>query len=284
MIVITGANGRLGRLIVRGLAARIGAEHTIAAVRTPAKAEDLVALGVQVRQADYDRPKTLAEAFAGAEKVLLISGSEVGRRVGQHQAVIDAAKRAGVPHLLYTGILGGPEADFPLAHEHKLTERAILESGLTHTFLRHGWYSENYTENLATVLTNKVIVGNAGEGRVASATRQDFAEAAVAVLSTDGHDNTAYELSGDEAWSLPEYAAEISRQSGTPIAYQEVPAATHKEILLGAGLSEPWADTLVTVDDAIARGLLARRTGDLARLIGRPTTPIADSIAAGLRV
>ncbi|HEY9524488.1 MAG TPA: SDR family oxidoreductase, partial [Thermopolyspora sp.] len=258
MIVITGANGRLGRLIVRGLAARIGAEHTIAAVRTPAKAEDLVALGVQVRQADYDRPKTLAEAFAGAEKVLLISGSEVGRRVGQHQAVIDAAKRAGVPHLLYTGILGGPEADFPLAHEHKLTERAILESGLTHTFLRHGWYSENYTENLATVLTNKVIVGNAGEGRVASATRQDFAEAAVAVLSTDGHDNTAYELSGDEAWSLPEYAAEISRQSGTPIAYQDVPAATHKEILLGAGLSEPWADTLVTVDDAIARGLLAR--------------------------
>ena len=284
MIVITGANGRLGRLIVRGLAARIGAEHTIAAVRTPAKAEDLVALGVQVRQADYDRPKTLAEAFAGAEKVLLISGSEVGRRVGQHQAVIDAAKRAGVPHLLYTGILGGPEADFPLAHEHKLTERAILESGLTHTFLRHGWYSENYTENLATVLTNKVIVGNAGEGRVASATRQDFAEAAVAVLSTDGHDNTAYELSGDEAWSLPEYAAEISRQSGTPIAYQDVPAATHKEILLGAGLSEPWADTLVTVDDAIARGLLARRTGDLARLIGRRTTPIADSIAAGLRV
>lgn len=279
MIVVTGAGGKLGHLVVRGLVARIGAEGVVAAARTPAKAEDL---GVEVRQADYDRPETLDTALAGATKVLLISGSEVGRRVRQHRAVIDAAKRAGVAHLVYTSLLGCPNADFPLAEEHKATEQAIVESGLTYTFLRNGWYSENYTENLAPVLAHKALVRNAGEGRVASATREDYAAAGVVVLTTDGHEGAVYELSGDEAWSYAEFAAEVSRQSGVSISYQDVPAATHKEILLGAGLPEPVADVIVSGDDAVSRGLLSLRTGDLSRLIGRPTTPIADSIAKAL--
>lgn len=283
MIVITGATGRLGRLVVPALAERIGADDVVAAVRDTAKAEDLAALGVQVRVADYDRPDTLEAAFAGADKILLISGSEVGRRVAQHQAVIDAAKAAGVPHLLYTGVLGGPEADFPLAAEHKATEQAILDSGLTYTFLRNGWYSENYTDNLATVLQAGAVVGSAGDGRTASATRRDFAEAAVAVLAGEGHENQAYELSGDEAWTLAEYAAEVSRQSGKEIVYRDLAPAEHEKFLVGAGIPEMFASILVSTDDAVRRGLLAVGDGALSRLIGRPTTPIADSIADGLK-
>ncbi|MGY5030451.1 SDR family oxidoreductase [Streptomyces sp. 900116325] len=281
-IVVTGATGELGRLVVDELLATVPASETAAVVRDKEKAAGLAARGVELRIADYDRPETLSDAFKAGDRVLLISGNEVGRRVPQHTAVIDAAKAAGVAQLAYTGVLGGPEADFRLAAEHKVTERLILDSGLPHTFLRNGWYTENYTANLAPVLAHGAVVSNAGEGRVASATRADYAAAAAAVLTGEGHLGKAYELSGDVAWSLAEYAAEVSEATGKEIAYNGVPAAVHQEILVGAGLPEEFAAILVDVDEAIARGLLAGTNGDLARLLGRPTTPLAETVAAAV--
>ncbi|MFI1588560.1 SDR family oxidoreductase [Streptomyces halstedii] len=281
-IVVTGATGALGRLVVEHLLATVPAERITAVVRDKEKAAEVAARGVEIRVADYDRPETLADAFRAGDRVLLISGSEVGRRVAQHTAVIDAAKTAGVAQLAYTGILGGPDADFLLAAEHKETERLILASGLPHTFLRNGWYTENYTANLAPVLAHGAVVGNAGDGRIASASRADFAAAAVAVLTGEGHLGAAYELSGDTAWSLDEYAAQVAVATGKEITYSRVPAAAHQEILVGAGVPEAFATILVDVDEAIGRGLLAGTSGDLARLIGRPTTPLADTVASAV--
>ncbi|MFD5765233.1 NAD(P)H-binding protein [Streptomyces sp. NPDC127049] len=285
-IVVTGATGQLGRLVVDALLAdpAVPAGSVAAVVRDKEKAAGLADRGVELRIADYSRPETLAGAFEAGDRVLLISGSEVGRRVPQHAAVIDAAKAAGVAQLAYTGVLGGPDADFDLAAEHKETEALILASGLPYTFLRNGWYSENYTANLAPVLAHGAVVANAGEGRVASASRADYAAAAAAVLTgpASEHLGRAYELSGDEAWSLAEYAAEVAARSGREIAYTNVPAAAHLEILTGAGVPEFFAAILVDVDEAIARGALAVRTGDLARLTGRPTTPIGTTIGEAL--
>ncbi|MFD8969522.1 SDR family oxidoreductase [Streptomyces sp. NPDC059568] len=283
-IVVTGATGHLGRLVVESLlAADVPAGGIVAVARSEEKAAALVARGVELRLADYDRPETLAGAFGAGDRVLLISASEPGKRVPQHTAVIEAARAAGVAQLAYTGVLGGPEADFDLAADHKETERLILASGLPYTFLRNGFYTEVYTENLAPVLEHGAVVANAGEGRIGTAARADYAAAAAAVLTGDGHLNTAYELSGDTAWSFAEYAAELSRQTGRTIAHSDVPGETRLEILTGAGVPEPFAAILVDVDHAIERGRLAGGTGDLARLTGRPTTPLADSITEALK-
>ncbi|MBO1334938.1 SDR family oxidoreductase [Streptomyces sp. VRA16 Mangrove soil] len=283
-LVVTGATGQLGRLVVEGLlAAGVPAQDIAAVVRSKEKGAELAARGVELRIADYSAPETLTGAFRSGDRVLLISGSEVGRRVPQHRAVIDAAKAADVALLAYTGVLGGPDADFSLADEHKATEQAILDSGLPYTFLRNGWYHENYTANLAPVLAHGAVVASAGEGRVASASRADYAAAAVAVLTGEGHENATYELSGDVAWSLAEYAAEVARQSGQEVTYRAVTPEENRQMLVGAGVPEAFADVLVGVDAAIERGLLARRNGDLARLIGRPTTPVADAVAEALK-
>ncbi|MER7397629.1 SDR family oxidoreductase [Streptomyces sp. NPDC000151] len=282
-IVVTGATGQLGRLVIEELLARVPAEQVAAVVRDRAKASSIAARGVEIRVADYGKPETLAGAFRPGDVVLLISGSEVGQRTAQHTAVIDAAKAAGVARLAYTGVLGGPTADFRLADEHKVTEQAILDSGLTYTFLRNGWYNENYTAQIPTQLEHGVV-GSAGDGRVGSAARADYAAAAAVVLTTEGHDNATYELSGDDAWTLAEYAAELSRQSGKEVAYTDLPAEDLKAVLAGAGVPDAMAEILVDVDtSAIRRGLLQGGSGDLSRLIGRPTTPIADSIATALK-
>ncbi|MFD4135484.1 SDR family oxidoreductase [Streptomyces goshikiensis] len=281
-IVVTGATGALGRLVVEELLGRVPADRLAVVVRNKEKAADLAERGIDVRIADYDDAASLAGAFHAGDRVLLISGSEVGRRVPQHTAVIEAAKSAGVAQLAYTGILGGPKADFELAAEHKVTEQAILDSGLPYTFLRNGWYHENYTGNLGTVLEHGAVVGSAGAGRVASAARADYAAAAAVVLTGDGHLGRVYELSGDTAWSLEEYAAEVAAQAGREVAYTEVPAEAHLSILTGAGLPEGFAALLVDVDAAISRGRLAGTGGDLSRLIGRPTTPVSEAIAGAL--
>lgn len=283
-IVVTGATGHLGRLVIDSLlAGGTPAGQVVAAVRNQEKARDLAERGVELRAADYDRPETLAGTFRAGDRVLLISASDVGRRVRQHAAIIDAATAAGVAQLAYTGVLGGPEADFRLADEHKATEQLILDSGLPYTFLRNGWYSEVYTESLAQTLKAGAVVSNADDGRVASAARQDYASAAAAVLTGEGHLGRAYELSGDTAWSFAEYAAEISRQSGTTVVHNAVSVDAHIQIFVEAGLPPELAEILAEVDTAIGRGLLARRTGDLARLIGRPTTPLVESVAAALK-
>ncbi|MEV5278575.1 SDR family oxidoreductase [Streptomyces sp. NPDC051994] len=281
-IVVTGATGALGRLVIDELLTRVPASEVAAVVRDKEKAAGPAARGVELRIADYSEPATLAGAFRAGDRVLLISGSEVGQRVPQHTAVIEAAKAAGVAQLAYTGILGGPGADFALAAEHKATEQLILDSGLPYTFLRNGWYTENYTANLAPVLAHGAVVSNAGEGRIASAARADYAAAAAAVLTGDGHLGRAYELSGDAAWSLAEYAAEVAAASGKAISHTPLTPEAHLAVLTGAGVPAAFAEILVDVDHAIERGLLAATSGDLARLIGRPTTPLAASVRAAV--
>jgi NAD(P)H dehydrogenase (quinone) len=283
-IVVTGATGHLGRLVIADLLERGVAPAGIAAVvRDADKAADLAAGGVEVRVADYDTPASLKGAFAAGDRVLMISGNEVGRRIPQHTAVVDVAAEAGVALLVYTGVLGGPAADFILADEHKATEEHILASGLPYVFLRNGWYTEVYTANLPAVLEHGVVIGNAGDGRVASAARADYAAASAAVLTGEGHENRAYDLSGDTAWSFPDYAATVAELSGREVAYHDVTAAERQEILAGVGVPADFAAVLVDVDRAIERGLLGGTSGELSRLIGRPTTPLRETVAVELR-
>ncbi|MFD4399228.1 SDR family oxidoreductase [Kitasatospora sp. NPDC058397] len=281
MYVVTGATGQLGRLVVEGLLAAVPASEVAVAVRSAEKAADLAARGVAVRVVDYDDPASLAGAFAAGDRVLLISGSEVGRRIPQHRAVVDAARAADVALFAYTSAPGA--ATFRLADEHKATEELIRESGLPSVLLRNGWYTENYLGDAAGTVARGVVLGSAGDGRVATAPRKDYADAAVAVLLGEGHEGRVYELSGDAAWSLAELAAELALVSGQPVAHQDVAPAEHLAALVGAGLPEGFAEVLVDVDAGIARGELAGTPGDLARLIGRPTVPLAESVRAALQ-
>ncbi|WP_435216247.1 SDR family oxidoreductase [Streptomyces sp. bgisy034] len=281
-IVVTGATGHLGRHVVEQLLEKVPADQVTAVVRTPEKATDLAERGVKLAVADYSAPATFEGLFAAGDKVLLISGSEVGNdRVGQHKAVIDAAKAAGVALLAYTSAPGSLTA--ALADDHRGTEKALLESGLPYTLLRNGWYHENYTENLAPVLEHSAVTHAAGAGRVSSASRADYAAAAVAVLTGEGHENQTYELGGDVAWSFAEYAAELSRQTGKEIAENPVSVEAFTGILAGAGLPEPVAAIIAGVDACVEKGELVVDSGDLSRLAGRPTTPISEAIAAGLK-
>jgi NAD(P)H dehydrogenase (quinone) len=280
-IAVTGATGKLGRLVIDSLIKRGAAPNDIvAAVRDTGKAADLDARGVRVRQADYDRPETLATAFAGVERLLLISGSEVGRRVPQHVAVIDAAKEAGVRFLAYTSGLRADTTPLGLAAEHRATEEAIRASGIPFALLRNSWYTENYTQQIGTVLTSGALLGSAGEGRIAAATRADYAAAAAAVLLSG--EAGVFELGGDEPFTLAEFAAEVTRQTGTPVAYRDLPVGEYQAVLVGAGVPEAFAAVLAETDAAIARGALDTDSGDLRRLIGRATTPLADAVATAL--
>ncbi|WP_393079594.1 SDR family oxidoreductase [Streptomyces sp. LN704] len=281
-IVVTGATGHLGRHVVEGLLERVPADRITAVVRDPEKAAGFAARGVRIAVADYNRPETFGTVFSAGDKVLLISGNEFDKgRVHQHQVVLDAAKAAGVALFAYTSAPGSLTA--ALADDHRDTERAIADSGITYALLRNGWYNENYTENLAPVLEYGAVTQAAGEGRIAPAARADYAAAAVAVLTGEGHENKTYELSGDTAWSFAEYAAEVAKQSGKEIAYHPVSVEAFTGILAGAGLPEPLAAIIAGVDASIEKGELAVTSGDLSRLTGRPTTPIAESIAAALK-
>ncbi|MGJ5754020.1 NAD(P)H dehydrogenase (quinone) [Streptomyces puniciscabiei] len=281
-IVVTGATGHLGRHVVEQLLEKVPAEQITAVVRDEAKAADFAARGVKLAVADYNAPETFDGLFAAGDKVLLISGNEFDKgRVRQHQVVIDAAKAAGVALLAYTSAPGSLTA--ALADDHRATEEVLLTAGLPYTLLRNGWYHENYTENLAPVLEHGAVVQAAGDGRVSSAARADYAAAAVAVLTGEGHENRTYELGGDEAWSFAEYAAELSRQTGKEIAYSPVSVEALAGILTGAGLPGPLAAILAGVDASIEKGELVVSSGDLSRLIGRPTTPLADAVSAALK-
>jgi len=281
-IVVTGATGHLGRHVVEQLLEKVPAEQITAVVRTPEKAADFAARGVRIAVADYNAPETFDDLFASGDKVLLISGNEFDKgRVGQHKVVLDAAKAAGVALFAYTSAPGSLTA--ALADDHRATEQVILESGVTYALLRNGWYHENYTEQLAPALEHGAVVQAAGEGTVASASRADYAAAAVAVLTGEGHENKTYELSGDEAWGFAEYAAELSKQTGKEIAYNPVSLEAYSGILTGAGMPGPLVAILASVETSIEKGELAVTTGDLSRLAGRPTTPLSEAIAAALK-
>jgi NAD(P)H dehydrogenase (quinone) len=283
MYVISGAGGHLGRLVVAGLLERVPAERIVAATRKPEAVADFAARGVQVRVADFDEPDTLPAAFDGAERLLLISTDSVGRRLPQHKAAVEAAAGAGVGHLIYTSILHADTTHIRLAPDHRATEEIIAGSGVPHTFLRNSWYVENYEQRVRQGAESGVIVGSVGDGRVASATRADYAAAAVAVLTLDRTPDPVYELSGDTAWSFPELAAEVSRIAGREVRYQDLSPAEYRTVLLDAGLPEPVAETVAGLDSDIAGGALDATPGQLRELIGRPTTPLAETLEELLR-
>ncbi|MFJ4975768.1 SDR family oxidoreductase [Streptomyces coeruleorubidus] len=281
-IVVTGATGNLGRHVVEQLLEKVPAEQITAVVRNAEKAADFAERGVKIALADYNAPASFDGLFSAGDKVLLVSGNEFDKgRVQQHKVVIDAAKAAGVALLAYTSAPGTLTA--ALADDHRGTEELLLDSGVPYTLLRNGWYHENYTENLAPVLEHNAVVAAAGEGKVSSAARADYAAAAAAVLTGEGHENKTYELGGDTAWSFVEYAAELSRRTGKEITYNPVSTDVLTGILTGAGLPEPLAQILAGVDASIEKGELVVSTGDLSRLTGRPTTPFSEAIAAALK-
>jgi NAD(P)H dehydrogenase (quinone) len=276
MIVVTAASGQLGRQVVDGLRAK-GAV-VVAGARNTA-----VDLGVETRELDYDRPATIEAALTGAETVLLVSGNEVGKRVTQHTAVVEAAKKAGVRHIVYTSAPHADTTPLVLAPEHKATEEAILASGIPYTFLRNGWYHENYLDTIADAARTGEIVGATGEGRIASAARKDYADAAVTVLTEPGHENTVYELTGDTAWTFAEFAAQIATAAGRPVTYRNLTLAELQDHLVAQGTPREAAGFVAALEGNIADGLLGHTPGDLRSLLGRPTTPVSETIKEVVR-
>ncbi|MDP3347084.1 MAG: SDR family oxidoreductase, partial [Hydrogenophaga sp.] len=276
------ATGQLGRLVIQNLQKTVPASQIVAAVRSPEKAADLAALGVQVRQADYAQSATLDAAFQGVDKLLLISSSEVGQRAPQHAAVIAAAQKAGVKLLAYTSLLRADSSPLGLAAEHKETEAMLRASGLPHVLLRNGWYTENYTGSVPAALQYGAVMGSAKDGRIASAARADYAAAAAAVLTKEGQAGQVYELAGDTAYTLAELAAEIAKQSGKPVVYNDLPQAAYAAALVQVGLPEGFAALLADSDVGASKGALFDDSHQLSQLIGRPTTPLAEVVKTAL--
>ena len=282
-IVVTGATGHLGRLIVEGLLRDgVTPDEIVAAGRSTDKIADLADRGVRVVRMDYTDPESMAVAFAGAQTLMLVSSSEVGQRAAQHGAAIDAAKLAGVGRIVYTSAPKADNTALILAPEHKITEELIRASGIPFTILRNGWYSENYAGTAAQAKQAGVLAASVGDGLVASASRVDYADAAVAVLTGEGHENAVYELSGDTAWSHTELAAVLTDILGRDVAYTSLTEAEHLAALEAAGLDAGTAGFVVALDGNIRDGLLAETSGELRALIGRPTTPLRDGLAAAL--
>ncbi|WNI44878.1 SDR family oxidoreductase [Enterobacter ludwigii] len=280
MIAITGATGQLGQLVIKQLLNTVPANQIVAIVRNPAKAEALSQQGITVRQGDYADESTMTSALKGVEKLLLISSSEVGQRAIQHQNVINAAKAAGVKFIAYTSLLHADKSPLGLHVEHVATEKALAESGIPYALLRNGWYTENYLASAPPALEHGVFIGAAGEGKIASATRADYAAAAAKVISGDGHAGNVYELAGDHAWTLSELAAELSKQSGKNVAYQNMSEADFAAALKGVGLPAGLAEMLADSDVGASKGGLFDDSHTLSKLIGRPTTPLSESIKA----
>lgn len=282
MIAITGATGKLGIVVIEALIQKIPASQIIAAVRTPAKAATLAAKGVQVREADYARPETLTTAFAGATKVLLISSNEVGQRVGQHQAVIDAAKAAGAGLLAYTSLLHADTSKMLLAEEHLATEKYLRASGVPFALLRNGWYAENLTGEIASALQQGKFTGASKEGRFAAATRAEYAAAAAAVLTGGGHENKTYELAGDTAFTRAELAAEVSRQTGKTIGFHNLTQDEYETIMAGF-VPPPLARIFADAEAQAADGALDDLSHTLSGLIDKKTAPLAEVVANALK-
>lgn len=272
---ITGATGQLGRRVVEKLKERTGANQLVALVRSPEKA---AGLGIAVKAFDYTRPETLAEGLKGIDHLLLISGNEIGQRKVQHQNIIEAAQKAGVKWIVYTSLLHADTSSLSLAGEHLETEKLLAASGIPYTILRNGWYTENYTGSVTGALQAGAFAGSAGDGKISSATREDFAEAAAVVLSGEGHTGKVYELAGDEAYTLSELAAEISRQTGRDIPYTDLPEEEYAGILASLGVPEGFAQALAAFDRGASKGDLYDEGKALSQLIGRPTTSLSAAV------
>ena len=278
MIAITGATGQLGQHVIESLLKTVPASQIVAIVRNPAKATALSQQGITIRQADYSDEAAFTTALQGIDKLLLISSSEVGQRAPQHRNVINAAKAAHVKFIAYTSLLHADTSPLGLADEHVATEQMLAESGIAYVLLRNAWYTENYLASAPAALEHGVFIGAAGEGKIASATRADYAAAAARVISEDGHAGKTYELAGDAGWTLSQLAAELAKQSGKKVVYQNLSEADFAAALKGVGLPAGLADMLADSDTGASKGGLFDDSHTLSKLIGRPTTSLADSV------
>ncbi len=276
---ITGATGQLGRLVVGKLKEKADAGSIVALVRNTEKAKDL---GVEAREFDYNKPELLAESLKGIDQLLLISGSDIGQRARQHANVVNAAKKAGVKKIVYTSLLHTGNTTVSLAEEHLPTEKAVIESGISYTILRNGWYTENHTGSISGALAAGAVFGSAGNGKFSSAARADFAEAAVVVLTENGHEGKIYELAGDEPYTLADYAAEIARQTGKNIVYNNLPVGEYAKVLESFGLPGFVAEAIAGWDVSASKGDLFNDSKTLSKLIGRPTTPLSEVVKNAL--
>jgi NAD(P)H dehydrogenase (quinone) len=282
-IAVTGATGQLGRLVLEDLLKAAPAAHLIALVRDPAAARDLADRGIEIRAADYENPASLVTALASIDKLLLISSNAVGRRTAQHRNVIDAAKAAGVKLIAYTSILRADTSAMELAKEHHETEALIRASGIASVMLRNGWYTENYAGNAAAAIQHGAVLGAARDGRISSAARADYAAAAAAVLTSPANQaGKIYELAGDDFYTLTDFAAEIAKQSGKPVVYKDLPESDYKAALETIGLPPVYAQLYAESDAKASQGALYDDGRQLSKLIGRPTTPLARTVAAVL--
>ena len=278
MIAITGATGQLGQHVIANLLNTTAASQLVAVVRNPAKAEALSQKGIVVRQADYGDEAALIKALQGVDKLLIISSSEVGQRAPQHRNIINAAKAAGVKFIAYTSLLHADTSPLGLHVEHVETEKMLADSGIPYALLRNGWYTENYLASAPPALEHGVFIGAAGEGKIASATREDYAAAAARVIAEEGHAGKVYELAGDHGWTLSELAAELAKQSGKKVVYQNLSQADFAAALKSVGLPAGLADMLADSDVGASKGGLFDDSHTLSKLIGRPTTPLAESV------
>jgi len=282
-IVVTGASGHLGRLTIENLLERgVPASEITATARAVDRLHDLAERGVAVCVADYAHPASLRAAFQGADRLLLVSGHLVPDRVAQHRNVVEAARDAGIGLLAYTSIVNADTSGMLIAEDHVATEALIADSGLPFVLLRNNWYHENYTASIPTYLQHGTVIGSAGDGLVSAAARADYAQAAAEILTGQGHENRTYELGGEPAFTLTQLAAQVTEQSGTTVRYSDLPETDHARALAEAGLPQPLAQMVVDADQAIRRGAMHTDSGDLNRLLGRPTTPLAAAIAAAL--
>ncbi|TGS14404.1 SDR family oxidoreductase [Mesorhizobium sp. M2E.F.Ca.ET.209.01.1.1] len=283
--LVTGATGQLGELVIDALLGRLSADRIVAATRSPLsiEAQRLRSKGVDVRVVDYREPELVAAAFEGMERLLLISGTDAHARVQQHRNAITAAEQAGIELIVYTSVLRAPESALAVAQDHRQTEADLVASRVPHAILRNGWYTENYLASLRSALDRGVLFGCARDGRICSAARADYAEAAAIVLSTDDHVGRVYELAGDEAFTLDELASQAASISGQPIVYRDLSPSEYRDKLRAAGLRDELADLLVDSDACAAKGALEDCSRQLSVLIGRPTRPLGEVLADGLR-
>ncbi|MGO4568040.1 SDR family oxidoreductase [Rhizobium sp. 2YAF20] len=282
MYAVTGASGQLGRLVLDDLLTKVAADSVVALVRDPAKLSAYADRGVTVRAFDYSKEETLVPALKGVERLLLISSNEIESRETQHRAVINAAKAAGVGFLVYTSTLNADHNPLELAIDHRTTEAVIRESGIRYAFLRNGWYTENYTVSSALEIAHGGVIGSSGEGRISSASRADYAAAAVAVLTGPTDEDRTLELAGDASFTMAEYAATLAEVGGKPVTYTNLPEAHYRAALEGMGVPAPYPALLSETSAKAADGVLFDESGTLGALIGRPTTPLIETVRAAV--
>lgn len=283
MFAVTGASGQLGRLVLDALLEKIDGKQIVALVRDPDTLSDLPSVGVVVRRFDYNDPASLAPGLKDVDRLLLISGNELGQRETQHRAVINAAKAAGVGFVAYTSILHADTSPIGLADEHRASEALIKASGLRYAFLRNGWYNENYIAGAVPAIEHGAVLGSSGSGRISAAARADYAAAAATVLIGGDEAEGVFELAGDQAFTLSDFAHWLAEASGKNVAYHDMPEAEYRGALEGAGLPPPLVAMLADSSAQAATDALFDDSRTLSQLIGRPTLPMTESVAAAIR-